>query len=304
MIMLLRIIKNGFINFIRNGVLSFASTTIMVLTLLSLSVFFIVNIVLNTGIQAIQNKIDVSAYIQDTAKETEIIDLQSKLASLPEVRSVKYVSKQEALERYKQQNVNNQKLLDSLTGIDNPLPASLEIKVYDPSKLEQVTKIFDKDEYKPIVRKVSYKENKIVIDKLFSATEFIKKVGFAATAIFALVALIIVYNTIRIAIFSQSNDIEVMRLVGATNWYIRGPFVFEGALYGIIATIISMVSLGAILYYAGPSLGNYFGGVGTDVTSYLYDNAFTILLLQLAIGMTIGILSSTLALRKYLKFQS
>jgi cell division transport system permease protein len=296
-----RVIKNGILNFVRNGVLSFASTTIMVLTLLTLSVFFIVNIVLNTGIEAIQNKIDVSAYLQDTAKETQIIELQNKLASLSEVKSVKYVSKQEALERYKQQNVNNQKLLESLQGIDNPLPASLEVKVYDPSKLDLVTKTFDEDPYKPLVRKVSYKENKIVIDKLFSATEFIKKVGVGATIIFALVALVIVYNTIRIAIFSQSNDIEIMRLVGATNWYIRGPFVFEGALYGIIATIISMIALGAILFYTGPALGNYFGGVGTDVTSYLYDNAITILLLQLAIGVAIGVISSMLALRKYLK---
>jgi cell division transport system permease protein len=301
MITLLRILKNGFVNFIRNGVLSFASTTIMVLTLLSLSVFFIINIVLNTGIQAIQNKIDVSAYIQDTAKETEIIDMQNKFASLAEVKSVKYVSKQEALERYKQQNAGNQKLLESLEGIDNPLPASLEIKVYDPSKLEQVTQIFEEEKYKPLIRSVSYKKNKVIIDKLFSATEFIRKVGFVATALFGLIALVIVYNTIRIAIFSQSTDIEVMRLVGATNWYIRGPFVFEGALYGIIATIISMVSLGAILYYTGPALGNYFGGVGTDITSYLYDNAFIILAMQLTIGILIGTLSSVLALRKYLK---
>jgi cell division transport system permease protein len=301
MITLLRILKNGFVNFIRNGVLSFASTTIMVLTLLSLSVFFIINIVLNTGIQAIQNKIDVSAYIQDTAKETEIIDMQNKFASLAEVKSVKYVSKQEALERYKQQNAGNQKLLESLEGIDNPLPASLEIKVYDPSKLEQVTQIFEEDKYKPLIRSVSYKKNKVIIDKLFAATEFIRKVGFVATALFGLIALVIVYNTIRIAIFSQSNDIEVMKLVGATNWYIRGPFVFEGALYGIIATIISMVSLGAILYYTGPALGNYFGGVGTDITSYLYDNAYIILAMQLTIGILIGTLSSVLALRKYLK---
>lgn len=301
MISFLRIVRNGFVNFIRNGVLSFASTTIMVLTLLTLSLFFITNIVLNTGIDAIQNKIDVSSYLQDTAKESEIIALQTKLASLSEVKSVKYVSKQEALERYKQQNANNQKLLESLQGIDNPLPASLEVKVYDPSKLDQVTKIFDEEQYKPLVRKVSYKENKIVIDKLFSATEFIKKVGIGATIVFALVALIIIYNTIRIAIFSQSNDIEIMRLVGATNWYIRGPFVMEGVLYGIIATVISMIALGAILYYTGPSLGNYFGGVGTDVTTYLYNNSITIFFLQLAIGILIGTASSMLALRRYLK---
>jgi cell division transport system permease protein len=189
MITLYRILKAGFVNFIRNGVLSFASTTIMVLTLLCLSLFFIVNVALNTGIKTIQEKIDVSAYLDDSAKENQILDLQSNLANIPEVRAVKYVSKSEALDRYRVQNANNPKLLESLQGIDNPLPASLEIKVYDPSKLEQVTQVFDQDKYKPIVRKVSYKENKAVIDRLFSATNFIKKVGIGATTAFALVAI-------------------------------------------------------------------------------------------------------------------
>lgn len=301
MITLWRIIKAGFVNFIRNGVLSFASTTIMVLTLLSLSVFFIVNVALTTGIGAIQEKIDISAYIQDQATKDEIVELQTEVAGLSEVRSVKYVSKDEALARYKEQNANNKKLLESLEGIDNPLPASLEVKVYDPSKLDQVTKIFDTDKYKPIVRKVSYKENKLVIDKLFRATEFIKKIGIGATTAFALVAIIIVFNTVRIAIFSQKDDIEIMRLVGATDWYIRGPFILEGALYGVIATVISMIALAAILYYTGPSLSGYFGGVGSDVTSYLYKNVLIIFAVQLGIGIFIGTVSSWLALRKYLK---
>uniref|UniRef100_A0A7C4XIB6 Cell division protein FtsX n=1 Tax=candidate division WWE3 bacterium TaxID=2053526 RepID=A0A7C4XIB6_UNCKA len=301
MITLWRVIKAGFVNFIRNGVLSFASTTIMVLTLLSLSVFLIVNVALTTGIQAIQEKIDISAYIEDKATESQVVELQNELAGLSEVRSVKYVSKDEALTRYREQNANNKKLLESLEGIENPLPASLEVKVYDPSKLEQVNKIFETDNYKPIVRKVSYKENKIVIDKLFRATEFIKKVGIFATTAFALIAIIIVFNTIRIAIFSQRDDIEIMKLVGATNWFIRGPFVLEGALYGIIATIISMIALAAILYYTGPSISGYFGGVGSDVTSYLYKNVVLIFFVQLGIGIFIGVVSSWLALRKYLK---
>lgn len=301
MITLYRILKQGMINFIRNGVLSIASTTIMVLTLLSLSLFFIINVALTTGIKAIQEKIDVSAYLNDTAKQEEIIDLQNTMANLSEVRSVKYVSKDEALVRYKEQNANNQKLLESLEGIENPLPASLEVKVYDPAKLEQVIKTFDEPKYQPLVRKVSYKENKAVIDKLFKATEFIKRVGIGATSAFAAIALIIVFNTIRIAIFSQKDDIEIMKLVGATNWFIRGPFILEGILYGVIATGISMVGLAAILYYAGPAMQNYFGGVGNDVSGYLNNNVLIIFFVQLGIGVILGIASSWLALRKYLK---
>lgn len=301
MITILRILKNGFLNFIRNGLLSFASTTIMVLTLLCFSLFFILNVALTTGIKAIQEKIDISAYLQDSAKEKQILDLQNDLANQSDVKTVKFVSKQEALERYKAQNTGNQKLLESLSDLDNPLPASLEVKVYNPEKLDSMTKIFEEDKYKPIVRKVSYKENKAVIDKLFRATEFIKKVGILATAAFGVVALIIIFNTIRIAIFSQRDDIEIMQLVGATNWYIRWPFIIEGALYGIIATIVSMIALAAILYYTGPTLSNYFGGVGSDISNYLYNNALAIFGTQLFVGVSIGMISSWLAMRKYLR---
>lgn len=302
MITFYRIIKAGIVNFVRNGVLSFASTTIMVLTLLSLSLFFIVNVALTTGIKAIQDKIDISAYLNDNVKEEQIVDMQKRFAELSEVKTVKYVSKTEALDIYKKQNAGNTKLLESLEGIENPLPASIEIKVHDPSKLDQVTGVFEEEKYKPLVRKVSYKENKAVIDKLFSATEFIKRLGIAATTAFATVALIIVFNTIRIAIFSQKDDIEIMRLVGATNWFIRGPFILEGILIGLIATIVSMIGLAAILYYAGPALANYFGGVGSDVTGYLNQNVVTIFLIQLAISVVLGVASSWLALRRYLKF--
>jgi cell division transport system permease protein len=301
MITVWRIIKNGFSTFIRNGVLSFASTTIMVLTLLSLSLFFIVNVALNAGIETVQEKIDLSAYLQDEAPEADVLALQKELADFAEVETVKYVSKDEALQRYKEQNKNNQKLLESLEGLDNPLPASIEVKVTDPQYIETIADTFDKEDYKSYVSKVSYKENKIVIDRLVKATKFIQRVGILATSAFGLVSLVIIYNTIRIAVFSQKNDIAIMKLVGATNWFIRGPFILEGALYGIIGTIISMIALAALLYYSAPSISNYFGESGSGVTSYLYDNVWLIFGIQLAIGVIIGVLSSTLALNRYLK---
>jgi cell division transport system permease protein len=301
MITMWRIIKNGFSTFIRNGVLSFASTTVMVLTLLSLSTFFIINVALNAGIQAVQEKIDLSAYLSDDAPEEKVIALQSELAAFTEVQTVKYVSKDEALNRYKEQNKNNEKLLESLEGLDNPLPASIEVKVTDPQYIERVATTFDNEQYKSFVSKVSYKENKIVIDRLVNATKFIQRIGILATTAFATVSLIIIYNTIRIAVFSQKNDIEIMKLVGATNWFIRGPFILEGALYGIIGTIISMIGLAAILYYSAPSISNYFGESGSGVTNYLYGNVWLIFGIQLIIGILIGVASSTMALNRYLK---
>lgn len=301
MITLWRIIKNGLLTFLRNGVLSFASTTVMVLTLLSLSTFFIINVALTAGIDSIKEKIDLSAYLVDEATEKDVLALQNEIANYNEVVTVKYVSKDEALERYKEQNVNNQKLIESLEGIDNPLPASIEVKVTDPTYIENVASVFDREEYKPIVNKVSYKENKIVIDKLVSATNFIQKIGIAATLAFATISLVIIFNTIRIAVFSQKDDIEIMKLVGATNWYIRGPFILEGALYGIIGTLVSMIALAALLYYSSPSINQYFGEAGQGVSGYLRNNVWLIFIVQLGIGITIGVLSSWLALNRYFK---
>jgi cell division transport system permease protein len=262
----------------------------MVLTLMSLSTFFIINVALNAGIQAVQEKIDLSAYIADGAPEADILNLQTELADFSEVTTVKYVSKEEALDRYKEQNKNNQKLLESLEGLDNPLPASVEVKVTDPQYIEKIAATFEKEEYKAHISKVSYKENKIVIDRLVNATKFIQRVGITATTAFGIVSLIIIYNTIRIAVFSQKNDIEIMKLVGATNWFIRGPFVLEGVLYGIIGTIISMIGLAALLYYASPAISNYFGESGSGVTDYLYDNVWLIFSIQLGIGIAIGVI--------------
>lgn len=295
-----RILKEGFVNFVRNGWLSVASITIMILTLLTMSLFIIINIVLNTGIQTIQDKIDISAYLNDTAKQAQVIDLQNALSAMSEVKSIKYVSKTDALNKYKEQNKNNPKLLESLSDTENPLPASLEIKVYDPEKLDQITNIFESEKYKPLVLKVSYKENKTVIDKLFKATRFTQRAGLAATIAFTVTSLVIIFNTIRMAIFTRREEIDIMKLVGATPGFIKGPFLIEGALYGIIATVISILILTSIITFSAPSMVKYFGGAG-DVTGFLRDNILIILVVQMLVGISIGVISSFLASQKYLK---
>jgi cell division transport system permease protein len=298
----IRLIKSGFSNFIRHGWLSIASITIMVLTLLTMSLFVVVYIVLNTGIKSIQEKIDISVYLNDKIQQSEVIDLQKELSNMKEVKSIKYISKDEALNRYKKQNADNPKLLESLKDTENPLPASLEIKVYDPNKLDSLTPVFDKEKYKPIVHKVSYKENKTIIDKLFKATQFTKEIGLAATAMFTLTALVIIYNTIKIAIFARKEEIDIMKLVGATSDFIKGPFLIEGAIYGIVSTIISLMVLATILYFMAPTLVHYFGGVGSDVSGFVRNNVIVLVSAQLSMGVLIGVLSSWLAVRKYVKF--
>ena len=298
----IRLLKTGLSSFRRNGWLSLASITIMVLTLITMSLFLIVNVVLNTGIKTIQDKIDISVYFNDVAKQKDIIDLQDSLARLKDVKSIKYISKDEALTKYRKQNANNPKLLESLKDTENPLPASLEIKVTNPDKLNNLTKVFDQEEYKPYIHKVSYKENQAIIDKLFKATQFTKQVGLAATAIFTATALLIIFNTIKMTIFARKEEVDIMKLVGATPGFIKGPFIIEGAIYGVISTFISIVVIAIFLYFLSPALINYFGGVGNNLTDFFLDNVIALVSAQLFVGVLIGVLSSWLAVRKYVKF--
>jgi len=267
-----------------------------------MSLFLIVNVVLNTGIQTIQDKIDISVYFNDNAKQKDIISLQDSLAELKEVKSIKYISKEDALAKYRKQNANNPKLLESLKDTENPLPPSLEIKVTTPDKLGALTKVFDQEQYKPYIHKVSYKENQAIIDKLFKATQFTKQVGLGATAVFTATALLIIFNTIKMTIFARREEVDIMKLVGATPNFIKGPFIIEGAIYGIISTFISLLVIAVFLYFLSPALINYFGGVGDSLSDFFLDNIFTLVFAQLFVGVLIGVLSSWLAVRKYVKF--
>lgn len=312
MIIVWRIIKNGFKNFARNGVLSLASTTVMLLTLLSFSFFYIASSIINSGIDYVRNKIDISAFLDYDADEATVLQIQNEIATLPEVKTIKYVSQDEALERFKEQRKDQKELIEAIESLsENPLQASLEIKMNDPEKIENVASILEKEEYDSVIakdengdKKISYRENKIIVDKLLKITRTVKIVGISAIAAFGIVSFIIIYNTIRIAIFSQKDDIEIMKLVGATNRYVRWPFIIEGSLYGILATLISVSLIGILMFRFGPSLNEaLIREIGTN-TEVLFSNKLTYFLLgQLLIGIAIGSISSWLAIRKYLKEQ-
>lgn len=298
-----RLIKTGFTNFLRNGWLSVASTIIMTLTLITISVFLILNIVLTQGIKTIQDKIDISVYISDTAKGSVVLDLQKELSDNKDVKKIKYVTKEEAKQRYQEKFKNNPQLKESLEEGDNPLPASLEIKTYDPEKLSTLLPTFEKEQYKSVVRKVSYKENKDVIDRLFKATEFIKKIGWGMAILFILTSLIIIFNTIRTAIYTHRDEIEIMKLVGANPWFIKWPFLIEGVLYGVFGTIFSLILIYITLRLLSVSFNSYFGDgdTGDQVLGFLMKNLGTLVVLMLGVGITIGVTSSSIAIRKYLK---
>jgi cell division transport system permease protein len=293
----------GVKNFGRNLWLSIAATSVMVVTLTLILTSYISTNALNATIKTIVNKIDVSVYLKLDTTDAQIKDLQQRLEKVDNVQAVNYVSRKEALEEYKRQNASNQKLLDNLSEADNPLPASLQVKAKDNKKLDPIVNFVNTPDVQSHVLKFSYEgDRKKTIDNIVRISNFLKTTGLVASAIFLVISVLIIFNTIRMAIFTRRNEIEIMQLIGATNWYIRGPFLFEAAMYGVIAAFIAVALGYVVLLAGGPKLASYIDV--QDTINYFRNYPMLIICAELLIGIAIGILSSLLAMARYLKLQS
>ena len=296
-----RIIRSGVISFYRNGWLSVAATGIVTFSLVLVSTFVLLLLLGQSVIQNIQQKIDVEVFFKDDAKVADILTIKDQLSKNPNTQSVRYISKQEALQIYKGQNQRNQKLLDQLSDEDNPLPASVQVKAKNPENLNSFNSTLESDFAKPLIESRSDKENRDIIQRLQRIVSFIRSLGIFVSLVVLVFATLVVFNTIRITIFSRREEIEIMRLVGASNWYIRGPFVVEGAFYGIIATAVAMLVVYLVVLTFGPALTSYLKDINEDVPAYFRSNFGVILLVQLVTGIGVGVISSLIAIRRHLK---
>ena len=300
----MRITKTGLRNFVRNAWLSTAATAVMAVTLSLVGVSYIANQALTSTIKSVVNKIDVSVFLNDADTPDQINALKAQLQQQPNVQSVTFVSKNDALLEYQQENAGNPKLLEAVSASDNPLPASLQIKAKNPNNLDPIVSVVDQPANKKLLttdqNAVSYSgSRKATIDKIVQTANFFRATGFVASILFIVISTLIIFNTIRMAIFTRREEIEIMKLVGATNWFIRGPFIFEAALYGVIAAVVALVFIYGVVLAGAPKLGNYIDT--SSVVSYMQHNVALVALAELVLGMAIGAASSLFALKRYLK---
>ena len=299
---IIRIIKSGWISFWRNKWLSIAAMCVMSLTIFVITSLILVSVMTNSLVKTLRDKIDVSVYFDTNANENDILKTREALVGMSEVESVEYISRTEALSRFQDKHKDNPILMQSLDElIDNPLGASLNIKAQMASQYDNIVNFLNKAEYKEIIDKVNYRENQAVILKVNSITNAIQKSGFIVSIILAIMAVLVAFNTIRITMYSAREEINIMKLVGASKWFIRGPFVVEGALYGLIAGFVTLIAFYPILWYLSPKITSYLPG--TDLLYFFQVNLIGILFLQAAIGMSLGVASSLVAIRRYLKEQ-
>jgi len=295
-----RIIKSGLLNFWRNGWLSTATVLIMTVALITWTSIFLLNMVLTSVLDVLAEKVDVSVYFNLDAKEPDISALKSKLEGLKEVANVEYVSTDQALEIFKNRHAGDDILLKSIQELDNnPLEASLNILAKDATQYATIASFLNQDQFKNIISNINYTENKVVIDRLNNIIRVLRESGFVTGLILAFIAFLVAFNTVRLAIYSSREEITVMKLVGASNWFVRGPFIVEGVLHGMIASVFSFMVIIPGIGFLGPKLLNFLPEI--NLMNYIGNNFWSLLLFQTLGGIILGVFSSWVAIRKYLR---
>jgi len=257
---------------------------------------------LDATLEQLTSKVDVNVYFTTAANDEQILQVQKAIEALPEVASVSYTSREQALAEFRERHKNDQLTIQALDQLnDNPLGASLAIRAKQTSQYESIAKFLETQQESPdgsVISKVNFFQNKTAIDRLSSIIEASRKIGIV-TAIFLFAAsLLITFNTIRLAIYTARDEIGVMNLVGASHWYVRGPFMIAGVLYGVIASLIVVVALYPIALWLGPASEKFFGSF--NVYTYFSSEFPFVFIVLMGIGIGMGALSSFLAVRRYL----
>lgn len=307
LITLERITRTGAVNFFRNISLSIAATAVMVVTLTIVLFSVIANATFNHTIEQITERIDISVYLKDTVTEAQRNKLINELKGLDNVRSVDYVSKDQALANYQKDNQDNLDLLLAISQTDNPLPATIQVKPNDPQRIDEIKSVIETKENKDLQsNETSYSgDRKAAIDKITNATAFFRKAVVIGIIIFAVISMLIIFNTIQMAIFNRRDELTIMRLLGASNWYIKGPFIIETMLYGIVSAVISLSLCNGLFVVQSQAFDASSLGL-LDIkyaNQYFSDHFIVFLGMQLLAGIAIGAISALIATQRYLKMK-
>lgn len=295
-----RIIKYGILGFWRNGWLSTATIVIMILALIVFEGLIIFNVLTETALQSLQDKIDISVYFKIDSAEDEILKIKKSLEALGEVKRVEYISRDKALEIFRARHQDEETINQALETLEtNPLSASLRIQAYNSKDYAVIDAYLKNESFKPLIDKISYSKNSTVIERLNKIIETIKQSGMFLTALFSFVAVLITFNTIRLAIYSNREEIGIMRLVGASNIFIRGPYAVEGIIYGVIAGVLSFALSAPVIYYIDPYVKIFIPEM--EIWSYIASNSLKLIGYQIFFGVILGLISSSIAIRKYLR---
>jgi cell division transport system permease protein len=296
-----RILRAGFVSMWRNSFVSIAAVFVMTMTIMIIGSLMFLSALIDQFVEYVQDKVDVNVYFVTTADEQEILNLKAALEGLPEVAFVEYTSRQDVYEEFRANHQDDAEIVGALEELgENPFGATLAVKAVDSTQFENIYRyVIDRQEadVTPFIESVNYERNKTVIDQLNVVTAYVERLGLIISFVFAAASMAITFNTIRLAIYTAREEIGVMRLVGATNMYIRGPFMVEGTLYGVIAGVVSLILFLPLSYgLRGASQAMF----NADIFAYYISNLWYFILVLVLTGAVLGAVSSFLAVRKYL----
>jgi len=295
-----RMFLAGWQGLARDGGMIVANVFIMTMAISVISSLFLFKDISRFLIGSIEEKVDVSIYFKAEAAEEDILKVREEIAEIPEIREINYVSKEEALEKFTLKHGNNPVLMDSLAEVGiNPFLASLGVKAFQAYQYEAVVSFLESPSYDGLIEKVDYYERKPVIERIYVLTSNFNKAGVAFSVILILLAALVAFNTIRLSIYNSREEIKIQRLVGAANWFIRGPFVIQGIICGFFAALICLFLFASLTWGLDSKAEFLFPGLG--LFAFFIANFWLIFLIQLLSGLILGVISSFIAVKKYLK---
>ncbi len=299
-----RIIRSGFVGFWRNTFVSLASIFVMTVALFVIGSTMMLDQLLGASLENIQSKVDINVYFDVDATDENMAALKSRLEVLPEVAEVTFTSREEALTAFEERHKGDELTIQALDELgNNPLGASLAIRAKDTSQYESIASFLEEQQAleqptAPVIDRVNFSKNKDAIEKLNAIIKVVEKASIVTMSVLIAAAVLITFNTVRLAIYTTRDEIGVMRLVGASNTFIRGPFMLQGVIYGIISGVMTLLLMYPILMWIGPGTETFFQ---FNLFTYFITHFGYIFLVIVGVGVVLGLVSSLLAVSRYLR---
>jgi cell division transport system permease protein len=298
---LFRVVKFSFQDFFRNFWLSIVTLTILVLSLFTVNMLIIFNLITETAINSIEDKVDINVYFKPDIKEDQVQNVQKYLQTLAQVKQVDYISQDQALENFKAKHQDNPKILQSLEEIDNnPLGASLVIKANSSADYPVILDTLQTPQYDNLIESKNFDDHKVVIERINGITSKVSKGVILIALIFALISILIIFNAIRMAIYTHRDEIIAMKLIGATNWFVEVPFLLQGVIFGVLSVLITILILYPLLGFLRPYLQLILEG-DFNIVNYFNQHFLLIFGLEFLGAVLLNLISSYVAVKRYLK---
>lgn len=281
--------------------MSLVTLTILVLALFMVNLLLIFNLVTKTAIASVENKVDINVYFKPQIAEDQVQNVQKYLQGLDQVKEVDYISKDQALANFKEKHKDDPKILESLNEIQaNPLGASLVVKAKNSADYPAILQTLQSPQYDNLIESKDFEDHRAVIDRINGITSKVSKAVIVVAALFALISILIIFNAIRMAIYTHREEIIAMKLIGATNSFVEMPFLLQGVIFAMLSLIIVILILYPLLGFVRPYLQLIISS-DFDIVAYFNQNFFKIFGLELLGAILLNLISSYVAVKRYVK---